>query len=57
MSVKDKCIKGLNIIKFYLARVGSQATNYKSLIGSIIEYTFFSIPEISIKNLDFLYTV
>ena len=60
--IKAKCNDRLNIIKI-LSHSKWKLTKetllslYRSLVGSIIEYSFFAISEISITNLNYLQSI
>ncbi len=61
-NIKEKCLKRLNITKILSHPKWKLSTKtlvslYRSLIGSIIDYSFFTISEISISILDFLQSI
>ena len=60
--IKKKCLSRLNIIKILSHKSWKLTTEtltnlYKSLVGSILDYSFFTITEISISNLNFLQSI
>ena len=60
--IKKKCMSRLNIIKILSHKRWKLSTDtltclYRSLICSVIEYSFFTISEISISTLHYLQTI
>ena len=62
IKIKGKCMSRLNIIKILSHKKWKLSKNtleslYRSLIGSVIEYSFFTISEISINTLNYLQAI
>ena len=62
VKIKEKCMSRLNIIKILSHKKWKLSKNtleslYRSLIGSVIEYSFFTISEISINTLNYLQAI
>ena len=60
--IKEKCMSRLNIIKILSHKRWKMSKDtltslYRSLIGSVIEYSFFTISEISISTLNYLQSI